>query len=179
MSFSKKIRFEVFKRDGFKCAYCGKEPPTVVLEIDHIEPKASGGNNTLDNLITACFDCNRGKKDIPLSKIPGTIAENIEIIKEREEQLKEYRKLIKSIERRKLKEIDSCRELFESYFEKSTFTQHFEDTTLRLFLSKIPHHQVLHALRSACIKRIDDPQSSIKYFCGICWSIIKGTAKYK
>lgn len=35
---SKKLRFEVFKRDGFRCAYCGKFPPAVILEVDHIEP---------------------------------------------------------------------------------------------------------------------------------------------
>ena len=37
-SLSKKIRFEVFKRDKFTCQYCGKTAPNVVLEVDHIEP---------------------------------------------------------------------------------------------------------------------------------------------
>lgn len=59
---SKKIRFEVFKRDSFKCQYCGKGAPDVVLHVDHIKPVAEGGTNDMTNLITACFDCNMGKK---------------------------------------------------------------------------------------------------------------------
>jgi 5-methylcytosine-specific restriction endonuclease McrA len=35
---SKKLRFEVFKRDGFSCQYCGAHPPDVLLEIDHVIP---------------------------------------------------------------------------------------------------------------------------------------------
>ncbi|MBT2215868.1 HNH endonuclease [Virgibacillus dakarensis] len=65
-SLSKKMRFEVFKRDSFKCQYCGKSSPDVTLEVDHIKPVSEGGTNDITNLITACFDCNRGKKDILL-----------------------------------------------------------------------------------------------------------------
>jgi hypothetical protein len=59
----KSIRFEVFKRDSFKCQYCGSQAPDVLLEIDHIDPIAKGGDNDITNLITACKDCNAGKKD--------------------------------------------------------------------------------------------------------------------
>lgn len=61
MEITKKLRFEIFKRDGFACQYCGRRPPDVVLELDHIDPKANGGTNLEINLITSCFDCNRGK----------------------------------------------------------------------------------------------------------------------
>ena len=37
-NLSKSVRFEVFKRDSFKCQYCGKSAPDVVLEVDHIIP---------------------------------------------------------------------------------------------------------------------------------------------
>lgn len=61
-----RLRFTVLKRDGFKCRYCGRKAPAVVLEVDHIVPVAAGGTNELDNLVTACEDCNGGKSDIPL-----------------------------------------------------------------------------------------------------------------
>lgn len=66
-SISKKTRFEVFKRDSFTCQYCGSKAPDVVLEVDHIEPVSEGGTDDLINLVTACFDCNRGKSNRRLS----------------------------------------------------------------------------------------------------------------
>jgi hypothetical protein len=58
---SKKLRFEVFKRDSFTCQYCGKSAPEVVLHVDHIKPVKEGGTNDITNLVTACADCNLGK----------------------------------------------------------------------------------------------------------------------
>lgn len=60
-SMSKKTRFEIFKRDSFTCQYCGKQPPEVVLVIDHINPVKEGGDNDELNLVTACEACNQGK----------------------------------------------------------------------------------------------------------------------
>lgn len=58
---SKKIRFEVFKRDKFACQYCGKQAPDVVLVVDHIHPVSKGGADTLLNYATSCEACNAGK----------------------------------------------------------------------------------------------------------------------
>lgn len=66
-SISKRVRFEVFKRDSFKCQYCGKAAPDVVLHVDHILPVSKGGDAEILNLITACLDCNAGKSDVELS----------------------------------------------------------------------------------------------------------------
>lgn len=75
---SKRLRFEVFKRDNFTCQYCSAKPPKVPLEIDHITPVSKGGKNIIDNLLTSCFDCNRGKSNIELSTIPMSIVEKKE-----------------------------------------------------------------------------------------------------
>lgn len=64
---TKKIRFEVFKRDGFKCQYCGSSAPDVVLHVDHVTPVSKGGDNDMMNLITSCDSCNGGKSDRELS----------------------------------------------------------------------------------------------------------------
>ncbi|MEO1147615.1 MAG: HNH endonuclease [Cyanobacteria bacterium J06638_22] len=66
---SKRMRFEVFKRDGFTCQYCGTQPPENVLVCDHIDPVKLGGKTTLENLITACEKCNQGKAANPLGSI--------------------------------------------------------------------------------------------------------------
>lgn len=58
---SKMLRFEVFKRDSFKCQYCGAASPDALLHVDHIRPVCDGGTNEILNLITACEGCNLGK----------------------------------------------------------------------------------------------------------------------
>ena len=65
-AMSKSLRFSVFERDGFTCQYCGEQPPSVVLHIDHILPVSKGGTNDPENLRTSCAACNGGKgaKDI-------------------------------------------------------------------------------------------------------------------
>ena len=60
-AISKKMRFEVLKRDKFTCQYCGKQSPSVILHLDHIKPVSKGGKNSLLNLVTSCVDCNLGK----------------------------------------------------------------------------------------------------------------------
>lgn len=58
---SKSLRFEVFKRDGFACRYCGQTAPDVVLHVEHMRPVSRGGTNHPANLCTACSACNLGK----------------------------------------------------------------------------------------------------------------------
>ncbi|MBO5870140.1 MAG: HNH endonuclease [Clostridia bacterium] len=63
---SNKLRYQVLKRDNFKCCACGASPakdPTVELHIDHIIPWSKGGETTLENLQTLCSRCNIGKSD--------------------------------------------------------------------------------------------------------------------
>ncbi len=68
MGLSKRLRFEVFKRDCFRCQYCGVSgtEPGVILHADHIVPKCEGGEDSLLNLTTACAACNQGKSGVPL-----------------------------------------------------------------------------------------------------------------
>lgn len=96
MALSIRTRFEVFKRDEFTCRYCGRRSPEVVLEVDHITPVARGGGDDAINLLTSCWECNRGKSDIPLSEVmtgedPHDKA--IEIL-ERERQLDEFNAIL-------------------------------------------------------------------------------------
>lgn len=60
-SLSKRTRFQVLRRDGYTCRYCGRKPPEVTLEVDHVHPVAAGGTDHPSNLVAACKDCNRGK----------------------------------------------------------------------------------------------------------------------
>lgn len=48
------------KYDGH-CAYCGKVITIKEMQIDHVEPKANGGTDDIDNLNPACKECNNYK----------------------------------------------------------------------------------------------------------------------
>ena len=66
-SISDKLRYQVLKKDNFKCCACGASPAkdsSVELHIDHIIPFSKGGDTTIDNLQTLCSKCNFGKSDI-------------------------------------------------------------------------------------------------------------------
>lgn len=61
---SQRQRFEIMIRDSHACQLCGQDRRDgVKLEIDHKIPVSKGGTNTLENLWTLCFNCNRGKSD--------------------------------------------------------------------------------------------------------------------
>lgn len=62
LQLPRRLRYEVLKRDGFKCVLCGQTAKDSLLEIDHIKAKIFGGTNNLSNLRTLCFDCNKGKQ---------------------------------------------------------------------------------------------------------------------
>lgn len=168
---SKKIRFEVFKRDSFSCQYCGSIPPQVVLEVDHLIPISKGGDNAIDNLITSCFNCNRGKSATELSTLPQTTAEKAMILKEKQEQYKAFKKLQLQIQNSLKKEVEEICDVYTMFFEKFTPTERFK-VSIKTFISKLGYSEVLDSMEIACSK-ISDSEKALKYFCGICWNKIK------
>ena len=52
-------RLEVFNRDRYTCQYCGKEARQ--LTLDHVIPRYRGGEQTWENVVSACIPCNRHK----------------------------------------------------------------------------------------------------------------------
>lgn len=48
-------------RDAHQCQYCGKRPTLRELNIDHVVPRSRGGNDSWENLVTACRVCNLRK----------------------------------------------------------------------------------------------------------------------
>ena len=56
-------RRNVFKRDRFTCQFCGSQPGTEELTIDHVVPRAQGGVSSWENCVLACVACNKRKAD--------------------------------------------------------------------------------------------------------------------
>jgi hypothetical protein len=65
MAVSKRLRFEILRRDNHACRYCGRSAPDVALTVDHVVPVTLGGSDHPTNLVTACTDCNSGKSSVP------------------------------------------------------------------------------------------------------------------
>lgn len=63
---SKRRRFHILRRDGFRCTYCGASGEGVTLHVDHVDPKSKGGEDEDGNLVTACSSCNSGKTNIEI-----------------------------------------------------------------------------------------------------------------
>ena len=61
---SASLRYDILKRDGFKCQICGATiKDGVKLHVDHIFPVSKGGKTEPNNLRTLCDKCNLGKSD--------------------------------------------------------------------------------------------------------------------
>jgi len=61
MAVSKRLRYEVLRRDNYTCRYCGAKAPDVEMTVDHVIPSALGGPDEASNLVAACRPCNDGK----------------------------------------------------------------------------------------------------------------------
>lgn len=168
---SKTIRFQVFNRDQFTCQYCGRKPPAVTLEIDHVVPHSKGGEDGEDNLITACFDCNRGKGVRSLGVVPIDKAARLELAKERAAQAEQYEEFLAEQRRFLANDVDCIVDIYEDNFDGWQLTDHARES-IRRFLGKLAYSQVQEAMEMACERKEAD--SAFKYFCGICWNWVKG-----
>lgn len=63
-------RAGVLRRDGRRCAYCGKRADT----IDHVVPRSRGGTHSWENCVAACRVCNSRKADRLLAELGWTLA---------------------------------------------------------------------------------------------------------
>lgn len=54
-------RRTIYRRDGNKCQYCGKNKPGNELSLDHVIPRCQGGLTSWENIVVACTDCNAKK----------------------------------------------------------------------------------------------------------------------
>lgn len=149
-SLSKKLRFEVFKRDSFACQYCGSKAPDVLLHVDHIKPVSKGGDNDLLNLITACQGCNAGKSDRELgdTTVIDKQRDQLEALQERKEQIEmmfEWQKALMNLD-------DDVIEQLSSYWSELIPGYHFNENGLRKLRSlkkKYEIDEILQAMKIA------------------------------
>ena len=66
----KEKRLAIYLRDGVACVYCGKgiETKGCQLTLDHL---VINNNNSPENLVTCCSQCNSTRADQPWKKFAG------------------------------------------------------------------------------------------------------------
>lgn len=172
---SKKLRFDVFKRDFFTCQYCGATPPSVILQIDHVHPVAHGGTNDIDNLVTSCSSCNQGKGARPLNakSKSSTLEQRAAEAQEREEQMLAYNKVLTEISNR----IEDDAWQVIRILEQNPNADRYLSSRLqsiKVFLERLPAIQVFEAAQIASANFPSNSDSHFRYFCGVCWNKVRG-----
>ena len=174
-SLSKKLRFEVFKRDRFTCQYCGRASPDVVLEVDHIKPVCNGGNNGIMNLITSCLDCNRGKGKRQLDDSAVIIKQRKQLddLNNKREQIEMMLKWREELLEFEDKQVDFICE----YFHKTTVKFNINEkgkTDLKKLIHRFGYEEVFISTEISIDKYFKDSeysaQSSFNKIGGICYN---------
>lgn len=179
MSVSTRLRFEIFKRDRFTCQYCGRNPPAVVLHVDHIEAVSTGGSDKADNLVTACQDCNLGKSNVPLSQVPKSLKDVAKESAEKRKQLEAYHAMIEDDRQAQDVVIRQLGLHWYNLHNNEIDNYIFGDSralTIRTFLQSLTKFQVFDAMSLAQSKvptTFGEDDRAFRYFCGICWKIIR------
>lgn len=152
-SLSKTLRFEIFKRDGFTCQYCGQRPPDIVLEVDHIQPRAHGGTNDEINLITSCADCNRGKSDRHLGDIHPRPRADLAYLEVQQEvaEARRYQRALEERENALLDVIIALTHLWQRVTDDD-LDWHPKQRVMRQFLSRYSPEVVEAAIRDVAPK---------------------------
>ena len=186
MSISKRLRYEVLRRDNNTCRYCGASAPEVKIAIDHVVPKSLGGLDVAENLVAACVDCNTGKS----SSQPDAA-----FVKQVEEDAFQWKAAVKDSLRREVKDypaVLAALAQFEEVWDGYTYGEGGPSVprdsawrkTVKTWLSMLTQgdledpefvdlaSQVLLDLIPSIMSRkgIDDRW---RYYCGAAWNKVR------
>lgn len=169
-AITKKLRFEVFKRDNFTCQYCGAKAPDAILEVDHIEPVAKGGKNDILNLITSCRECNSGKSDRRLSDMSAVEKQRkqAETIQARREMIQLMAKWQQELLEEENMEIEMFENRFSTAFPDKELTE-YGRSKVRAWLKQFGYCEVITALDIA-VDRYKTSAEVLKKIGGICYN---------
>lgn len=170
---SKRTRFEIFKRDGFTCQYCGRRPPEVVLEVDHIHPRSKGGADNDINLISSCADCNRGKAAKMLTDVSPRPDADLRYL-EVQQEVAEAERYLKSREVRDRYEAQLIAVLQSTWDTKLPYWTAPSDAQVRGWLDDYgaePTDNAIRTLANRALRgRVQFKTSAVDYVSGILYN---------
>lgn len=173
MTISKRLRFEIFRRDGYRCRYCGATPDQVELRVDHVIPVALGGEAIPENLVAACHPCNAGKT--------SSSPEERHVAQVADDAIRWARAMeVATADRRQqISDVESCVDAFIDrwkYYELPTNIRAVPESfraSIRTFaLQGLSLDEIVHFVDVTA----DHPNAwdrAFKYFCGCCWNELR------
>lgn len=165
MAVSKRLRFEILRRDNHACRYCGRSAPEVELTIDHVVPTALGGSDEPTNLVTACRDCNGGKSSVPAdAAVVADVAQDAVRWSAAMRQAADEMAAEEAVTREILDAVEQA-------WNRPWIPAGWELTVSTFVRAGLNRETLTGLARSASTARgIDDRWA---YFCGCCWKRIR------
>lgn len=177
MPVSKRLRYEVLRRDNHACRYCGAVAPDAKLTIDHVTPVALGGTDTADNLVTACEPCNSGKtSSTPSAPLVDDVAQDAlrwaaamkqaaENLCQQEKPKNEYRAAFKAIWDGWAYQAGSKRKTFDLPPGWKTSIENFRQAGL-------PQEVWPDIVERVMTNKTVKADNLFRYCCGIAWRMV-------
>jgi hypothetical protein len=168
MAVSKRLRYEVLRRDNHTCRYCGASAPDVPLTVDHVVPTTLGGTDDPGNLVAACRDCNSGKSATP----PGApLVADVAADALRWGRAMEYAREV--AQRRRHRDEAVC-EAFRDYWltyygDLSDMPDAWKRTVVDLYHAGLRGDDLADAVEASAQYPRRDPW---RYFCGVGWNMV-------
>jgi len=168
MALSKRLRFEILRRDGHACRYCGRTAPDVKLHIDHVIPQVLGGADEPTNLVTACHECNGGKtSSAPDQQVVADVSEKA--IQWREAITRAADEM-RQVASGKTDLHNAVLDAWPSYAHK-WIPRDFGSTIDQFTAAGLPDDVIVEMAHYVANKPgVDDDW---RYFCGCCWAKIR------
>lgn len=167
MTVGQRLRFEILKRDGFRCRYCGTTAVAEPLVVDHVVPVAEGGTDEPSNLVCACWSCNSGKSAVPLDDLRIKPSIPREAMLEQVEHVRAYLDAQRQLDARR----NEVAEYLADVWREQTFLEVTNELFNRLVVlaSELPLEAIVDAIRAtgaAVGHRVRTNREAIRYFNG-------------
>lgn len=165
MGISTRTRFEILKRDGFRCRYCGATAVDVLLHVDHVVARANGGTDDPENLVTSCADCNLGKSDISLDESRIRRGPTTEDALEHAAQIREYLDAQRAVEEARAEFFDYLADYWRQAVGDDPLERWYQQ--LRSVTRSHPIDRIIVAIDAVGGSGITGHTRQVKYFYGV------------
>lgn len=176
MAISKRVRFEILRRDNHTCQYCGRAAPEVKLTIDHVVPQALGGSDKPENLTAACSECNAGKT---------SIAPDSPLVTKVDADAVRWSRAMTTAAQRMLADRTAMqlrhREFLDAWNNWKThggkgsilpLPTNWQHSIERFLIAGLPMPVLLDCLHKSMSAEKVESDGKFKYMCGIAWKLI-------